>query len=288
MRIAKWMGLPALVSFGLVSVALGPVAMADDECAFRADRKAGVDTGGVTKVVIRAGAGDLEVIGRADTARIDASGQACATKQAQLDEARIEVRREGNVVYVETRLPQDEDGGSWGRNGHAHIDLKVALPTLIAVDAVDSSGDASFADLKSLAVQDSSGDLEVARIAGGVDVGDSSGDVEIRGAGSVRVRDSSGDLDIDEVHGDVAVEVDSSGDIEIAKVDGNVRIGQDSSGGIRIEDVRGGVMVDSDSSGDIFAGRVRGDFTVRSDSSGSIRHESVGGNVSVPRERADE
>lgn len=281
MRTAKWMGLPGLVSFGLVSLALGPVAMADDECAFRADRKAGVDAAGVTKVVIRAGAGDLEVTGRADTARIDASGQACAAKQALLDEARIAVRREGNVVYVETQLPHD---GSWGRSDYAHIDLKIALPTQIAVDAVDSSGDASFADVKSLSVQDSSGDLEIARIAGGVDVGDSSGDVEIRGAGSVRVRDSSGDLDIDEVRGDVTVEVDSSGDIEIAKVDGNVRIEQDSSGGIRVEDVRGGVLVDSDSSGDIFAGRVRGDFTVRSDSSGSIGHESIGGNVSVPRE----
>jgi DUF4097 and DUF4098 domain-containing protein YvlB len=270
--------------FALVAAGLGPAHAAGDGCEFRADRNAGVDAGGVVKIVIRAGAGELKVRGTADARRIAAHGLACAGTQALLDQAQVDVRREGNVVYVETRLPQDGAGSGWSRNQYAYIDLGLTLPTHIAVEATDSSGDATFEDLRSLSVQDSSGDLSLARIAGTVEVNDSSGDLEIEKTGSARVNDSSGDIDIDDVHGDVVVQNDSSGDIEIAKVDGNVTIEQDSSGGIRVEDVRGSVTVNNDSSGDIYAGRVKGDFIVNNDSSGSIGHSSIGGKISVPRD----
>jgi len=282
MRAANWIALVAIVSSGM-----GPALASDDSCEFRAERKAGIDAAGATKIVLRTGAGDLNVNGRANATRIEAHGTACATKQALLDQVQLSVRREGDVVYVETQMPQDQ-GLSWGKNDNANIDLNIALPNLIAVDAVDSSGDATFEDLKSLTLQDSSGDLDLTRIAGGVDVGDSSGDLEIHGAGSVRVRDSSGDVGIQDVKGDVTVVADSSGDLEVRQVDGSVKIEQDSSGGIRVEDVRGSVTVDSDSSGDIYAGRVRGDFTVKEDSSGSIGHESIGGKITVPRNHAED
>jgi DUF4097 and DUF4098 domain-containing protein YvlB len=279
MRAGNWIALFALVASGMA-----PVAMSAESCDFRADRNTGWDAAGVVKIVIRTGAGDLKVHGNADGRRIDAKGVACAGKQALLDQSQVSVRREGNVVYVETKLPQDDDDGSWGRNEYAYIDLGVTVPDNIAVEAIDSSGDATFEDLKSLSLQDSSGDLTLARIAGSLAVTDSSGDLEIEKAGSVRVNDSSGDVDIDDVQGDVLVQNDSSGDIEIAKVDGSVTIEQDSSGTIRVEDVRGSVTVNNDSSGDIYAGRVKGDFTVKNDSSGSIGHSAIGGKISVPRE----
>ncbi len=283
MRAANWIAAVAIVSSGM-----GPACASDDSCEFRAERKAGIDAAGVTKIVLRTGAGDLNVNGRANTTRIEAHGMACAAKQELLDKVQLTVRREGDVVYLETQMPQELGGWSWGKNDYANIDLNVALPNLIAVDAIDSSGDATFEDLKSLALQDSSGDLDLARIAGMVDVGDSSGDLEIDNAGSVRVRDSSGDVGIGHVKGDVEVKADSSGDIEVRQVEGSVKIEQDSSGGIRVEDVRGSVTVDSDSSGDIYAGRVRGDFTVKEDSSGNIGHESIGGKISVPRDHAED
>lgn len=281
MRTGNWIFALALVASGMgpaTAFALG------DGCEFRADRNAGVDAAGVVKIVIHAGAGDLKVRGNADGRRIEARGMACAASQALLDQSQVNVRREGNVVHVETRLPQELEGWNWGRNEYAYIDLGVALPANIAIEATDSSGDATFEDLKSLSLTDSSGDLDLARIAGDVIVNDSSGDLEIEKAGSVRVNDSSGDLDIDDVKTNVVVENDSSGDIEIANVDGSVTIEQDSSGGIRVEDVRGSVTVNNDSSGDIYAGRVKGDFIVKNDSSGSIEHSSIGGKISVPRE----
>ena len=268
----------------LILFALVPAAAFawGDDCKFRADRAGAIDAKGVEKVVVRAGAGDLKVQGNSSATRIEARGEACATKQAMLDATQITVRREGNVVYVETKLPQNEDNSLWGNNDYAYIDIGIALPSRVPVDAVDSSGDALFEDLQALQVQDSSGDLKIVRVSGAIDVSDSSGDLTIGNAGSVRLRDSSGDVQVDNVRSDVTVLLDSSGDMRISKVDGSVKVEQDSSGSIHIEDVKGSVKVDSDSSGDIYAGHVGGDFTVSEDSSGSIGHSSVAGRISVP------
>lgn len=270
--------------YGLLLLALVPaVSLAwGDDCKFTADRAGGVDAKGVEKVVIRAGAGDMKVVGRGNAVRIEARGVACAAKQELLDQTQISVRREGNTVYVETNLPQDGNGWSFMNNDYAYIDLGVALPSNLPVEAIDSSGDAAFEDLGALNLQDSSGDLDIRRIAGLAEVNDSSGDLDIESVGSARVRDSSGDVEINDVRGGVDIDQDSSGDIRIVKAGGTVHIQQDSSGNIRIEDVRGNVDVDSDSSGDIYAGHVSGNFTVRDDSSGSIEHDAITGRVSVP------
>ena len=253
-----------------------------EDCEFRADRAGGVDARGVEKVIVRAGAGDLKVVGRSDAVRIEARGFACASRQELLDATTLNVRREGNIVTIETSMPQDDEKFSFGLTDRSHIELGIALPTNIAVEAADSSGDAAFENLASLQFQDSSGDIEVSRIAGLVDMTDSSGDLEIEGAGSVRLRDSSGDIEVEDVRGDVEVTSDSSGDIHIERIDGGVRVVQDSSGGIRVEDVKGSIVIEQDSSGDIYAARVGGDFTVNGDSSGRIEHESVRGAVNMP------
>lgn len=278
-------------TLGLALVALVPTAALawGDGCKFTAERSGGVDAKGVEKVVLRTGAGDLKVVGGTRNVRIEARGTACAAKQELLDQVQINVRREGNTVYVETGQPQDSTiGWSFGRNDYAYIDAGIALPSNIPVEAIDSSGDAEFEDLHSLMLQDSSGDLEISRVAGLADVSDSSGDIEIEDAGSVKLRDSSGDIEVERVRGEVEVDNDSSGDIRIVHVGASVMIRNDSSGSIRVEDVKGSVVVDHDSSGDIYAGRVTGDFTVSNDSSGSIGHDSIGGKVSVPANKRDD
>lgn len=259
------------------------------DCKFSEDRAGGVDATGVEKVVIRASAGDLKVVGATRNVRIEARGKACASTQELLDKTLITVRREGNTVYVETGLPQDETSGwNWGGNTYAYIDAGIALPSSIPVEAIDSSGDAVFHDLGALKLQDSSGDLEVQRIAGLADINDSSGDVDVRDVGSVKLNDSSGDIEIANVRGGVEIDNDSSGDLRITGAGGTVRIDNDSSGGIHVEDVKGDVVVNNDSSGDIYAGRVTGNFTVNSDTSGSITHESIGGRVTVPSNKSDD
>lgn len=254
-------------------------------CKHSADRSGGVDAAGAEKVVIRAAAGDLKVVGGARNVRVEARGRACASSEALLDKTQINVRREGNTIYVETGLPQD-DTTSWSLigNSYAYIDAGIALPADIPVEAIDSSGDATFEDLHALTLQDSSGDLTVRRVAGLADIGDSSGDIEVREVGSVKLNDSSGDIELDDVRSDVDIDNDSSGDIRITQVGGHVRVRNDSSGGIKVEDVKGSFVVDNDSSGDIVAVRIAGDFTVNGDSTGSVSHESIGGKITVPND----
>src|SRR5204863_7958775 len=81
----------ALLVLGL-SAAMGPMMAHADDCHLKADRAGGVDAKGVEKVVIRAGAGDLKVVGRTNAIRIEARGVACASKQQLLDGTQISVR----------------------------------------------------------------------------------------------------------------------------------------------------------------------------------------------------
>ena len=280
MRTRNCLTLLTLLAFGpATALAWG------DGCQFHADRAGGVDAKGVEKVVIRAGAGDMKVVGRSNAVRVEARGTACASRQELVDKSQINVRREGNVVYVETELPQGDGGWKIGFNESAYIDLGVALPSGIPVETVDSSGDTVMEDLAALKLDDSSGDIELRRIAGLAEVHDSSGDITIENAGSVKVSDSSGDVNVTGVKGDVEIPSDSSGDIEIAKVTGSVHIIEDSSGGIRVEDVKGNVKIDSDSSGDIYAAHVGGDFTVTDDTSGDIESSDIGGKVTIPDDK---
>jgi hypothetical protein len=258
-----------------------------EHCKFEAERVAAIESKGVEKVVIRAGAGDLHVTGRSDALRIAARGKACAPKQELLDRAQITVRREGNVVYLETDLPQNSPNAGWSDNDYATIDLGIALPKDLPVEAVDSSGDAVFEGLKALQVTDSSGDLRVSEVAELAEISDSSGDLEVSDVGRVRLNDSSGDVAVERVRGDVEVLVDSSGDMRIENIDGAVVVQSDSSGGLYFEEVKGSVTVNSDSSGDIRAASVGGDFTVNQDSSGSIDYERITGRVNIPSDKRD-
>src|SRR5688572_28499774 len=69
--------------YWLLLLALGPAtAFAwGDMCKFRADRAGGIEAGGVEKVIIRTGAGDMKVVGRGNAVRIEARGVACAANQ---------------------------------------------------------------------------------------------------------------------------------------------------------------------------------------------------------------
>ena len=102
-------------------------------------------------------------------------------------------------------LPQNDDSWIFGNNEYAYIDIGIALPSNIPVEATDSSGDADFEDLKAL----SSRTARAIWTSTGSQVSPTSATapaiIEIDGAGSVRLRDSSGDIDVDDVRGDVEV-----------------------------------------------------------------------------------
>lgn len=244
-----------LVVPGILMTAALP-ATAWDGCSEQADRRAEADAAGVDRIEVRAGAGDLEIVGRPGVTRVNAEGRACASDADDLAAVDVRAERVGSTLRVETYLPRDADG-VW-------LDLRVEVPDGVDIEVADSSGDMHVRGVAAVRIRDSSGDIEVEDVAGAVVARDSSGDIDIRHTG------------------DVHVESDSSGEMWITDA-ASVRIDVDSSGDITVNDIRGDVSVGSDTSGSIRARGVGGDFTVDRDASGEIEHEAVAGVVRIPR-----
>jgi DUF4097 and DUF4098 domain-containing protein YvlB len=269
----------ALGSALLACAALVPAHAEDcQHTAHRTANEAGPD---IQRVVIEARAGDLVV--RGGTSRdVTVDGKACASTEKLLADTKIEIRRDGDTVYVRTVMPDISDG-LFGITRYAYIDLTVGVPKTATLRIEDSSGDMHVNDVQAARIDDSSGDQTIERVAGDLEVSDSSGEIKIVDVGGgLRLKDSSGDVDVDRVQGDVTVTVDSSGDLDIRRVTGGVHILSDSSGEIEIADVKRDVVIDEDSSGSIRVTDVGGNFTVGSDGSGGIRYDRVTGSVRVP------
>ncbi|MFN9737510.1 MAG: DUF4097 family beta strand repeat-containing protein [Pseudomonadota bacterium] len=266
----------------LLLLPIASPAAAWGDCEHRAERRATLEAGGLRSLVLRAGAGGLEVIGEKGRTTIEAVGSACADSAERLDQIRLDSGRDGDRARLVAVLP--DSGGGWMGGDYASLSLVVRVPESLAVDAEDSSGDARFTGFASLAVADSSGDLRIEGIAGALSVADSRGDIDVREtAGPVTVRrDSSGDIEISGVASDVQVEKDTSGDIQLRNIGGTARVGSDSSGEIVFDEIAGDVEVGRDGSGGIRANRVGASFTVRADGSGGISHAEVNGRVSIP------
>ena len=264
----------------LLACALVVPAHAED-CKHTAHRTANSAGPDIERVVIEARAGDLVVRG-GDSRDVTAEGRACASSAELLEESKLEVRREGNTVYVRTVLPEIHDS-LFGLDRYAFMDVRIGVPKSATLRIDDSSGDMEVSDVQTAVITDSSGDQHLENVAGNLDVTDSSGEIKIvKVGGELRLKDSSGDVDVDNVQGDVVVEVDSSGDLDIRHVTGGVRVRNDSSGDIEIHDVKRDVLIDEDSSGGIRVQDVGGNFTVGSDGSGGIHFDRITGEVHLP------
>ena len=235
-----------------------------DEDEYTAPRSATIGTSGATSIRVEARAGTLRIEGREGITEARASGTARASSRSLLEDIKLVAEREGNEVVIRVEIPEMNGGRGWNRM--AALDLLIEVPTTIALDVSDSSGDAEVRGVASLDIEDSSGNLHVEKIAGPVRIHDSSGDITVRDSpGEVVIDDSSGGIDVREV-GTLTIERDSSGEIEASRVTGAVIVRSDGSGGIDVDDVGG-------------------DFTVRKDGSGGISYSNVKGTVDIPRRK---
>lgn len=233
-------------------------------CGFEAERSAALSVGAADRLRIEAGSGELRVEGRAGLAEVRATGAACASSEAWLEELTITLERDGDEVVLSAHYPDRSGRRGWSGDQVARIDLVVEIPLGQRVDIEDSSGSLEVRGSGALRLGDSSGSITLAGIDGPVSVADGSGDVSIRDvAGEVEIRDGSGGIDLIGVEGSVSIR-DGSGSIEVAEVGGDVVVEADGSGSIEVDDVAG-------------------DFTVDRDGSGGIRHSRVEGRVDVPR-----
>ncbi|MEO0424285.1 MAG: hypothetical protein AAF184_18240 [Pseudomonadota bacterium] len=231
-----------------------------DDCDEETRLEREVDLAGIRTVAIEAGAGSLEVVGRAGIDQLELVGFACARTQALLREVSLRVERRGDTLLVETVLPRQRDD-------NARLSLEVELPPHLALRIRDSSGSLEVRDVATLELTDSSGSITISEVPGEVYI----------------VADSSGSIDIADV-GSVRIDQDSSGSIDVVRA-ASVHIERDSSGSISARDVVGDVYVGSDTSGSIDVNDVGGNFTVRRDTSGGVRHRNVAGVVQIDGER---
>ena len=284
------------------------IQAADEDCRYRADRAAEASTDGVRQIVVKAGAGSLDIRGEATRRSMQATGVACASREHQLERLQIQVERDGDKLMVSTDLPDAGlDPTSWF-GAYARLDLTLLVPAGIDLDIDDASGEARIANIASARVTDSSGSLEIEHVKGPLELSDGSGSLKIAhvqgpvrvddGSGSITIEhvtgdltvvgDGSGSMTIADVQGSVTIGNDGSGSIDIQRIGGSVKIEDDGSGGIRVSQVKHDVSVDDDGSGEIVVEDVDGDFSVGEAGSGGVHHERVAGNVRVASDDGDD
>lgn len=196
---------------------------------------------------VDATAGDLVIEGVEGLQEIQVSARIHG-ENVEAGDYQLELSRQGS----QAELTVDIEQGYFSNN---RIDLIVKVPAQLALEVLDSSGDINIKSMK-----------------GGLSVKDSSGDLDVRDIiGDVKIEDRSGDLSITMVDGQVSV-YDRSGDAEVSQVNGNV-VFDDRSGDIEIRDVNGTVTV-NDSSGDIFVKNAEG-FELQDDGSGDLELVNV-------------
>lgn len=262
-------------------------ARAEESCRVRAERSAEAATDGISKIVVKAGAGSLTIQGEPGRRRMQASGEACAADREQLELAQIRVERSGDTLLISTvPSPTLLAPKTWFAGGRdAHVDVTIKVPLGIAMDVEDGSGDTHISNIGALEIDDGSGALHIEDVNGSIELTDGSEDVTIaRVRGSVRLKDGSGDVEIKQITGDVEIGIDGTGNLTIVDVQGGVTIDKDGSDDIRIERVSGNVEIGTDGSGDIHIAHVKRNVTVGRDGSGDIVVEDVDGNLSIGKD----
>lgn len=207
------------------------------------DRELDLDTEGVSKFSIEAGAGKLVVNGDpgADAISVTATihvPEKDAEEARRIIEKSLRLSLERHDGDARLQAWFEQDGWAFYRSS-PWVDLDVRVPQGIALD-----------------VEDGSGSLWISGVHAHVYVDDGSGSIQIDDVSSVEIDDGSGSIGVANVAGDVEIE-DGSGSIKVEHVGGSVRV-DDGSGGITVEDVEHDVIVVDDGSGGFSAADVRG------------------------------
>ncbi len=229
--------------------------------AYTAPRNATVSASGARKIEIDASAGFLRVKGSASS-EVKITGLARASSQKLLSEIKLIAERRGEVVYIKADI--EERNNNWGDNYYRALDLTIEVPSTIALEVKDGSGEVEISGTAGVRLTDGSGSIDMSNIGGAVDIED--------GSGGIQLRNIRGNVDIN----------DGSGEIIARGVTGNLVIDDDGSGSIEGYDVSGSFTVRNDGSGGVKADGVGGDFDVRSKGSGGVSYYNVKGSVRIP------
>ena len=225
--------LAALVLVGFASTAVAE---------YEETRELSVDASGADELILKTGAGSLQVEGvdGLDTVEVeaqividvmrDSKGREIAEKGVLL-----ELDRNGDTV----RLEADIDQGLWNFGSGGQVNLVVRAPTGLEI-----------------LIDDGSGSIAVKGTKANVRIDDGSGSIKVAGVADLTIDDGSGSITVDDAQGDVSI-IDGSGSITVQNVGGSVTI-DDGSGSIRVSDVEEDLIIVDDGSGSLKFDDVRG------------------------------
>ncbi len=181
-----------------------------------------VESGG--KLLLDSDAGSIEVSsGGMDQVRVDVErelkGRSDQDADQELKQLRMDIRQEGNDVYIHARRPEDRFGPNWG--SRLRLRFVVLVPDKYNLDLRTGGG--------SITVNDLEGTVQARTLGGSLNFG------HIKG--SVNGETSGGAISLEGSTGPVAVKT-SGGSIRIGRVNGPVKA-HTSGGGIKVEEVQG-------------------------------------------------
>jgi DUF4097 and DUF4098 domain-containing protein YvlB len=208
------------------------------------------EVSGTPKLVASLGAGDILVnpVEGVRTIQVD------VVAIDQQDLSYLEVRQEGNTVYVDFR-PQ-------GRNNRRAPRFEFTVPDAASLDLTTAGGDIHFA-------ANTRGDVQAKTAGGDIVLADVQGTLNATTAG--------GDIQAGVVSNDCTLST-AGGDIRLKAADGDVDV-KTAGGDIHVGDV-GKQLKASTSGGDIRLGNVAGS-AVASTAGGDITVESVDGSADL-------
>ena len=231
---------------------------------YTSPRNAEVEVGGAKTIEVRAGAGSLRIEGRPGITRVQIRGTARSSSRGRLDDIKLIAERRGDVVFIKSDMPDDNNSHFWNGDWNMALDLVIEVPTNIALDVEDGSGETKIVGVGPLRLTDGSGNVDIDGIKGNATVEDGSGELTIQNVqGSLHVSDGSGGITVKNIVGNFEVDEDGSGDIDAIGIGGTMKVDEDGSGNIDVE-------------------RIAGDFLVDNKGSGSIRSSDVKGRIDIP------
>lgn len=215
--------------------------------SFEKTERLSLSADGIDKLVINCGSGFLRVTGEGSLKSIEVEAEIIVRGKSDrdmedyvADNIRLELKRQGNRAILVSDFKNSIRGISFRERV---INLTVRIPEDMDVEVDDGSGEIDIARIAGdIQIDDGSGTITINDIRGDVAIDDGSGTIDISGvSGSVTIDDGSGTIDVSNVEENVEVS-DGSGSIYIDTIGGDVIIRNEGSGGLRIRNVKGRVV----------------------------------------------
>jgi len=177
-------------------------------------------------LAIDAGAGSLSLRGAPGTDIIRIEAEIWQVEPSDNYTLTLELGEDGSARLV-------SNTGSGANQDHINLDIRV--PASLRLEVNDDSGSMQIAGLAGpLTVEDGSGSIRIENIGADVTIKDGSGSLRVENTGGrLRIEDGSGSITVSNTVGDVTI-TDDSGSISVTGTAGVVTI-RDGSGSISID-----------------------------------------------------